>query len=578
MSMENKQIAAIVNETADLMEIAAMDPFRVRSYRNAAAIIDTHPERIADIVADPNRDVTEIKGIGKGIKSVLEELLERGSFERRDELLERYPPTALEFLNIQGLGPKSIALIYERYRVSTIDGLEQLCRDGKLRSLPRMGEKQEQRILRGIESYKRSAGRFLIDFADRTAADLIEYLGETPGVDKIAPAGSLRRGKETVGDLDLLVTGSESKAVLDKFVKHSSIDEVLGHGDTKASARVKPSGLQVDVRAVEAESYGAALMYFTGSKEHNIALRDRAVRMGLTLNEYGLVRKADDTRVAGETEESIYEALGMRWIPPELRESNGEIAAALEGRLPKLIELGDIRCDVHMHTTASDGRYSIEEMAEAGRKAGYGFIAITDHSKALAMANGLNEQRVLKQIAEVREISRKLDGFTILTGSEVDILRDGRMDLDDEVLAQLDVVIASVHSYMNMERGEMTDRLLRAMENPNVRIMGHPTGRILLRREPYAYDFERIIGEAAKRGIRMEINASPERLDLDASHLRAAKAKGVKFVISTDAHHVRHLENMKYGVLMARRGWLGPGDVLNTRNVKDFQKALQRAA
>lgn len=578
MSMENKQIAAIINETADLMEIAAMDPFRVRSYRNAATTIDTHPDRIADIVADPKRDVTDIKGIGKGIKSVLEELMERGSFERRDELLERYPPTALEFLNIQGLGPKSIALIYEHYRVSTIDGLEQLCRDGKLRSLPRMGEKQEQRILRGIESYKRSAGRYLIDFADRTAAELIEYLGDTPGVDKIIPAGSLRRGKETVGDLDLLVTGSDSKAVLDKFVKHSSIDEVLGHGDTKASATVKPSGLQVDVRAVKAESYGAALMYFTGSKEHNIALRERAVRMGLSLNEYGLVRTSDETRVAGDTEESIYDALGMRWIPPELRESTGEIEAALEDRLPKLIELGDIRCDVHMHTTASDGRYSIEEMAEAGRKAGYGFIAITDHSKALAMANGLNEERVLKQIAEVKEISKKLDGFTILTGSEVDILRDGRMDLDDEVLAQLDVVIASVHSYMNMERGEMTDRLLRAMENPHVRIMGHPTGRILLRREPYPYDFERIINEAAKRGIQMEINASPERLDLDASHLRAAKAKGLKFVISTDAHHVRHLDNMKYGVLMARRGWLGPEDVLNTRGVKEFQKALKRGA
>jgi DNA polymerase (family 10) len=441
-----------------------------------------------------------------------------------------------------------------------------------------MGEKQEQRILRGIESYKRSAGRYLIDFADRTAAELIEYLGDTAGVDKLIPAGSLRRGKETVGDLDLLVTGSDSQAVLDKFVKHSSIDEVLGHGDTKASATVKPSGLQVDVRAVQAESYGAALMYFTGSKEHNIALRERAVRMGLSLNEYGLVRTSDDTRVAGDTEESIYDALGMRWIPPELRESGGEIEAALEDRLPKLIELGDIRCDVHMHTTASDGRYSIEEMAEAGRKAGYGFIAITDHSKALSMANGLNEERVLKQIAEVKEISKKLDGFTILTGSEVDILRDGRMDLDDEVLAQLDVVIASVHSYMNMERGEMTDRLLRAMENPHVRIMGHPTGRILLRREPYPYDFERIINEAAKRGIQMEINASPERLDLDASHLRAAKAKGLKFVISTDAHHVRHLDNMKYGVLMARRGWLGPEDVLNTRGVKEFQKALKRGA
>jgi DNA polymerase (family 10) len=334
--------------------------------------------------------------------------------------------------------------------------------------------------------------------------------------------------------------------------------------------------IQVDVRAIDAESTGAALLYFTGSKEHNVAIRDRAVRMGFSLNEYALVRSSDKKRLAGATEEEVYGKLGLRWIPPELRENSGEIEAALEDRLPKLVGLSDIRCDVHMHTTATDGRFSIEEMAEAAQQAGYTHMAITDHSKALAMANGLDERRLLAQIEQVREASKKFDGLTILSGCEVDILRDGRMDIDDEVLAQLDVVIASVHGNMNMERPEMTDRLLRVLENRYVNILGHPTGRILLRREPYPYDFERIAAEAGKRGVHMEINASPERLDLDPAHVRHAKSKGVKFVISTDAHHTRHLANMKYGVLTARRGWLEAADVLNSLDAAAFRKAMRR--
>ena len=574
--MDNKKIASLLNETADLMEIADMDGFRIRSYRNAAVIIDSHPESIEAIVHDPERKVTEIKGIGKGIASPLHELAERGSFERRDELLKKYPPTALELLKIGGLGPKSIAAIFHHFRVSTIDGLEQLCRDGKLRTLPRMGEKLEQKILRGIESYKRSAGRFLINFADRTAQQLIEYLSGIEGVDQITYAGSLRRGKETIGDVDLLVTGPKAIDALDRFVEYPGVIEVLVHGDTKASAIVGREGLQVDVRAVDSDSYGAAMQYFTGSKEHNVAIRDRAVRMGLRLNEYALAQSSDEKKIAGADEEGIYEKLGLPWIPPELRENTGEIEAALEGALPNLVELDQVRCDVHMHTTATDGHFSISEMAEAAQSLGRRFIAITDHSKALAMANGLDEKRLLDQIKEVREISKRFENFTILSGCEVDILQDGQMDIDDEVLAQLDVVIASIHSYMNMEASEMTDRLLRVTENPHVKIFGHPTGRLLLRRDPYPYDFERVVTAAGKQGIRMEINASPERLDLGAAQLRMAKSKGVKFIISTDAHHVRHLENMKYGVLMARRGWLEPGDVLNTLDIGQFQQALAR--
>ncbi len=574
--MTNKQIANILNETADLMEIADIDGFRVRSYRNAAIAVDSCPERIADIVRDPTRKVTEIRGIGKSMQANLGELLERGSFSRRDELLEKYPPTALELLKIGGLGPKSIAAIYAHFRVSTIDGLEQLCRDEKLRELPRMGEKLEQKILRGIEGYKRSAGRFLINFADRSARELADYLLEVQGVDRVTPAGSLRRGKETIGDVDLLVTGSKTSSALDHFVKFPGVSEVLGHGDKKASAKIGSEGLQVDVRALDESSYGAALLYFTGSKAHNVAVRDRAVRMGFRLNEYGLFRGEGEQRVAGADEEEVYDKLGLPWITPELRENTGEIEAALEGTLPNLVEQRQMRCDVHMHTHATDGRYSIEEMAEAAEKAGYSYIAITDHSKALAMANGLDEKRLLDQMQQVRQVSGKFKKLTILSGCEVDILRDGRMDIDDEVLAQLDVVIASVHSYMNMEEAEMTDRLLRMLENPYVNIMGHPTGRLLLRREPYPYDFERIVGEAGRRGVRMEINASPERLDLDPIHLRMAHAKGVKFVISTDAHHTRHLENMKYGVLTARRGWLEASDVLNTLPVEKFKKALRR--
>jgi len=573
--MENVEIAKLLAETADLMEIAAEDSFRIRSYRNAASVLEGYPERVADIAGDPGRKLTEIPGIGKGIAAVIQMILGTGSFDRRDSLLEKYPPTSLELLKIKGLGPKSIALLIEHYRVSTVDDLEKICREQKLRELPRMGAKLEEKVLRSIAHYRKSAGRFLLNFGTEMAESLASYLGEVPGLEGITPAGSLRRGKETVGDLDLLVTGPDAARALDHFVKHPKVTDVLGHGGNKASANVGIEGIQVDVRALPPQNYGAALQYFTGSKEHNVALRGRALKLGYSLNEYGLQKVDTGERVAGETEEEIYKALGLEWIPPELRENQGEIEAAAEGSLPDLVTLDDIRGDLHMHTVESDGRATLEEMAGAAKARGLEYVAITDHSKALAMANGLDEKRVVEFAARVRALKEKDLGIRVFSGLECDILRDGSMDIADDALAELDLVVGSVHSYMNIDPAEMTGRLLRAIGNPYVKIIGHPTGRVLLRREPFGFDVETVFEAAAQSGVSMEINASPERLDLSAALLRTAKAKGVRFTISTDAHHPKHLANMTYGVLMARRGWLTAADVLNTLPAAEFLASLK---
>lgn len=571
--MDNRAIARLLSETADLMEIAGEDSFRIRSYRNAAGVIESHPEQISSILKDSERKVTDIPGIGKGIAAVLAEIEDRGSFERRDEMLEKYPAGALELLKIQGLGPKSIRLLFETHRCATIDDLERLCREQKLRELPRMGAKLEEKVLRSIANYRQRAGRFLLSFAQSVADELTEYLA-APDIEKITPAGSLRRGRETVGDLDLLVTGPGAAAALEKFVSHPKCQEVLGRGVNKASIRYGQESLQVDLRALPAESYGAALQYFTGSKDHNVAIRQRAQKMGMTLSEYALAKIETNGRVAGATEEEIYSALGLAWIPPELRENCGEIEAAAEGKLPKLVDLRDIRGDLHMHTTETDGRATLEEMAQASRERGYEYIAITDHSKALAMANGLDEKRAVEFAHRMREMNGL--GIRVFSGIECDIRRDGVMDLENDALAELDFVIGSVHSYMNLEAAEMTDRLMRALECPYLRVLGHPTGRVLLHREPFPFDFDLIAAEAARRNVYLEINASPERLDLGAAMVRAAKTKGCKFVISTDAHHPKHLLNMTYGVRMARRGWLEPSDILNTLPLAEFEKTIHK--
>lgn len=573
--MENREFARILYETADLMEIAGEDGFRIRSYRNGAAAIEGYPERISDILASPERKVTDVPGIGKGLAAVLQQIEGQGSCEKRDQLLLKFPPAALEFLKIQGLGPKSIALLFEHFRITTMDELEQLCRDQKLRELPRMGAKLEEKVLRSIAQYKERSGRFLLSFADNTARELTAYLADLEGIDAIAPAGSLRRGRETIGDLDLLVTGPNAAAALDRIANHPRVHEVLGRGVNKTSVKIGREGLQVDVRALEHATFGAAMQYFTGSKEHNVALRQRAIRMGFKLSEYGLFRAEDDVRVAGETEEEVYRMLGLDWIPPELRENNGEIEMAEAHTMPKLVEQRDIRGDLHMHTTATDGRATLEEMAQAARALGYEYVAITDHSKAIAMAFGLDEKRVVEFAQTVRRINESGElGIRILSGLECDIMKEGEMDIAWDALAELDIVIGSVHSHMGLEPEEMTDRLLRALECPHLKALGHPTGRLLLHREPFTFDFERVIGEAVKRGVWLEVNASPERLDLSANHVRAAKARGAKFIVSTDAHHPNHLRNMRYGILTARRGGLEAGDIVNTYSADRFLQAL----
>ena len=574
--MENRELSRILNETADLMEIGAEDGFRIRSYRNAAQAIDGYPERVADILANPERSVTEVQGVGKGLAVVLREIQTTGSCERRDALLQKFPPAALEFLKIQGLGPKSIALLFEHFDLKTIDDLEQLCLNQKLRDLPRMGAKLEEKVLRSIAQYRLRTGRFLLSMADRTARELTASLKEVEGVDAVTPAGSLRRGKETIGDLDLLVTGPNAAAALEVVANHPRVQEILGRGENKTSVKLGSEGLQVDVRALDPSSYGAALQYFTGSKEHNVALRQRAVRMGFKLSEYGLFRADSGEKVAGETEEGVYRALGLAWIPPELRENIGEIEMAEAGTLPELVQPAQIRGDLHMHTTATDGRASLEEMAENARQLGYEYIAITDHSKAMAMTFGLDEKRVVDFARTVRRINETGNlGIHIFSGLECDILKEGEMDIEWDSLAELDLVIGSVHSHMNLEPAAMTDRLLRALECPWLTAMGHPTGRLLLHRDPFVFDVERVLTEAARRGVWLEINSSPERLDLSAPHVRLAKNKGAKFIVSTDAHHPKHLENMRYGVLTARRGGLAAADILNTYSAPEMIRALQ---
>ena len=579
--MDNKNIATLLYETADLMEINGDDSFRIRSYRRAGEAIESLGEQVEKLICEPKK-MLEVPGIGKGMLANLQEICEQGDLTVRRELLAKYRPSMLELLKISGLGPKTIALIWSAFQVADLDGVEKLAREGKIRTLPRMGEKQEQKILKSIADYKRIAGRFLIDEADRTALKLIDHLKDLAGVEKITPAGSLRRGRETVGDLDILVTGevceneAERLAAIEHILRFPGIMDVLAKGDNKVSFRLR-SGMQVDVRLLPRDSFGAAMQYFTGSKSHNVTLRQRALKMGLTLNEYGLAQLEGGTRVAGKTESEIYQKLGLEYIPPELRENCGEIEAAEENRLPELIVEQDIHGDVHMHTVETDGRNTIEEMAEAARERGYKYMAITDHSKNLAMANGLDDERALAHIKKIHAANENIPGIRIFAGIEVDILADGTLDLSDSVLAEMDLVIASVHSHFNQEPRQMTDRLLKAVSNPHVSIVGHPTGRLLLRRDAYGYDMEAILREAAKNRVAMELNAYPDRLDLNDVHLRMAKERGVKIVINTDSHHTSHLEKIRFGILQARRAWLTKGDVLNTLPVSDFEKAMKHA-
>jgi DNA polymerase (family 10) len=531
------------------------------------------------VVADTDR-LLEIPGIGKSMAANIQSIAASGSIPQRDQLVAKYGTGILQLLKLPGMGPKTIALFWSAAQITSIDQLAAAIEDGRLAKLPRMGAKQIEKIKKGIEDYRRSAGRFRIDEAEDAATRITTYLLAFKGIERVTPAGSLRRGRETAGDLDLLVTGAacqpgHAEAAVEYVAAYPGIHSMIAKGENKVSFYLSNS-LQVDVRLLPSESYGAALQYFTGSKAHNVSLRQRALKMGYTLSEWSLARLDDGLTVAAATEEEIYAALGMDWMPSELRENLGEIEAAANHALPCLIELSDIKGDVHMHTTETDGRNSIREMAEAGLAHGYQYVAITDHSKNLAMTNGLDEARALEHVKRIKEVDQQMEGrIRVFAGIEVDILTDGALDLDNEVLAQMDVVIASVHTRFEQGREEMTARCLRALENPYTRILGHPTGRQLLRREPFQIDLGVVLRKAAELGVAVEHNAAPERLDLSDRDLRLAKELGCKIVINTDAHNLRDFDKMTYGIRQLRRAWLGPEDVLNTKGPAEFLAALR---
>ncbi|MGB2619423.1 MAG: DNA polymerase/3'-5' exonuclease PolX [Candidatus Acidiferrales bacterium] len=579
--MENREVARILRETAQLLEIDGAIIGRYRSYEKVAELLYSMHERIEDLAKD-EKTLKELPGIGDGMAAHIREILDTGDYSLREKLLKKYPVTLLELLHLQSLGPKKVAFLWKKFKVSTIEGIEKLAQDGKLRDLEGFGEKSEQNILKATASAKRSSGRFKLDDVDEAAQKLMAYISRMDKiVESVTPAGSLRRGKETIGDLDLLVTmrpGRDKQKDVDEVAEHilkyPGIDQTLAHGENKVSV-ILGNGLQVDVRLLEKECFGAALLYFTGSKEHNVVLRGRAREMGWTLNEYALTTLKGGRFVAGKTEKDIYDKLRLDYIEPELREHTGEIDAAEKHRLPGLLTPEDIRGDLQMHTTASDGRNSIEEMGKAAAELGYEYIALTDHSKAVTVANGMDEKRTLEQIKKIRAAQARVPEIRLLAGIEVDILKNGKLDLDDEVLAQLDVVVASVHSYMNLGREEMTERLLAAIENPYTQIIAHPTGRLLLRREAFDYEMEKILEAAKEHGIAMECNAYPDRLDLKDVHLRMAKERGVKIVISTDSHSAGNLKFMKYGVITARRAWIEKGEVVNTLPTAEFLGALR---
>jgi DNA polymerase (family 10) len=577
--MDNRTIARLLEETADLLEIDGADSFRVRSYRRAAEAAEQTTVDLAAAEADTVR-LLEIPGIGKSMAAHLQQMVKTGALPQREELLARYGPKILELLKLPGMGPKTVALFWDAAKIASVDQLAEAIEAGRLNGLPRMGPRQIEKLRKGIEDFRRSVGRFRIDVAEEEARRITDYLLKSPGIDHVTPAGSLRRGRETVGDLDLLATGpgcapGHTGEAVAYVASYPGILDIIAKGENKVSFHAE-QGMQVDVRLLPTESYGAALQYFTGSKAHNVSLRQRALKMGYTLSEWALARLDDGSPVATATEEEIYAALGVDWMPPEMRENLGEIEGAARHQLPRVIEAADLRGDVHMHTTASDGHNSIREMAEAAVACGYRYIAITDHSKNLAMTNGLDDKRALEHIGRIREVDDAMKGkIRVFAGIEVDILADGALDLSDEVLAQMEVVIASVHTRFELGREEMTARVLRAIENPYVRILGHPTGRLLLRREPFALDMGAVLRRAAELGVAVEHNAAPERLDLNDHDLRLAREMGCKIVINSDSHDARNLGRMEYGLRQLRRAWLTAKDVLNTRGAKEFLASLR---
>ncbi len=572
MPIANADIAAAFEQVADLLELQDANPFRVRAYRNAARIVGELKLDLAALVA-AGKPLPKLPGIGTDLAAKIQEFASTGHLAALDRLRKEVPAGVADLLQLPGLGPKRVRALYDELHVHTLPQLLRAARDGRIRELPGFGAKTEERIVAAINQQMGQVKRFKLAIATQYAGAILQYLKQASNVDAAVAAGSLRRARDTVGDLDLLVTAPDSAAVCRHFTSYADVREVLQAGDTKASVVLK-SGLQVDRRVVPPASYGAALMYFTGSKAHNIRMRNRAIDKGFKLNEYGLFK--GNRAVAGATEEEVYAALALPWIAPELREDRGEIEAAAKRTLPRLIELGDLHGDLHVHTNWSDGTATIEAMAEAARAHGLTYVAISEHSRRLTVAHGLDPVRLAKQCHEIERLNAKLDGIQLLTGIEVDILDDGSLDLPDAALAPLDVVIAAVHSKFNLPRAKQTARILAALDNPHVRILAHPIGRLIDQRDPYDVDMLAIVRKCKARGIALELNAHPERLDLTDIHCRMAKDEGALVSINSDAHFVHEFDNLVHGVGQARRGWLEKSDVLNARALKDVRTFLAR--
>ncbi len=570
MPMSNEDIAAVFEEMADLLEIDGANPFRVRAYRNGADTLRSLGRDVGELAA-ADADLTRLRGIGEELAAKIQELLDSGRCAALEKLRQRVPASLEELLHLPGLGPKRVQTLYRTLGIEDLEALEAAARDGRVRELKGFGTKTEEAILDAIAAHHGKERRFLRDLAMTRAEALVAFLRAVPGVEEVVVAGSHRRGRETVGDLDILVTAAADSPVMERFAGYERVTQVLSGGTTRSTV-VLDGGLQVDLRVVEQRSLGAALHYFTGSRAHNIQIRRLGQARGLKINEYGVFK--GEERVAGDTEASVFEAVGLPWIPPELREDRGEIEAAREGRLPDLITLKDLRGDLHCHTRATDGRGTLEEMAAAARERGLEYLAITDHSRRLTMVRGLDVERLLQQVEALDRLNETLEGVTLLKGIEVDILEDGSLDLPDEALGRLDLVVASVHVGLGLSRAKQTERVLRAMDSRHFSILAHPSGRLLEQRGPMELDLERVIDKARERGCFLELNAQPKRLDLDDVHCRMAKAAGVLVALSSDAHSPVGLDNRRYGIEQARRGWLEKADVLTTRPLEELRRLL----
>ncbi len=573
MPVHNADIAEKFEQVANLLAIEGGNQFRIRAYRRAARNIGNLSRNVSHMVQE-GEDLTELIGIGEDLSAKIEEIVDTGELSLLNKLKERVPQGLLEMLNISGLGPKRARKLHEQLGVTSIEELREAAENGRIRELDGFGEKTESNIRKGISKLGKGEERILLYVAEQRVKPLIEYLEESETIDRAVVAGSFRRRKETVGDIDILIVCDDKQGAMERFLNYEDVEEVSEHGDDKSSV-ILQSGLQVDVRAVARENFGAALHYFTGSQAHNVAIRERGAGKGLKINEYGVFKEEKEERIGGKTEAEVFDSVNLTYIPPELREDRGEIGAAEDGSLPELVKLRNIKGDLQSHTTASDGQNTLDDMAAKAQERGLEYLAVTDHSKKVTVANGLDEERLKEQIERIQDFNESHDGVRLLRSSEVDILEDGSLDLPDRVLEKLDICIIAVHSKFNLSEKDQTDRIVRAMHNPNAHILGHPTGRLINEREPYEVDMEQVVESARDTGTILEVNASPHRLDMADNHCKMAKEKGVKVAISTDAHSTDELNMMKYGVWQARRGWLESEDVVNTRSWNDLKRILK---